>query len=370
MPSVILANVGTPLIWATLFHMTLGNACIGVLEGALLASLYRVSAGRAISLMILANYFSAWVGWSYLHLLVDRNDISLDNAASVLAGMVAVAYAMTCLLEWPFVAGCFWRAEKPLRRSVTASMLVQSVSYVLLIGWYGLASVYSLCTDLTIVPPDQIALPHDVCIYSIADEDGNVYSRELGTGRQRQVYELKSRDFKDCLSFQASESEAGFHKIVALLESGDRNEPKVVDLDIAVHDENCPLSENGRPLMADRFHSPIAPKLGSAYDSPWTINAGFWAAQGLAGENSKTGEQFRFAIEVPFIQWNVRHAILLPGEQVLFQLGTRQVCILDLKARKVAVLCFGHGAVAVLDRETKESTVQAVGARNVLISTD
>ncbi len=349
MTSVILANAGTPLIWATLFHMTLGNACIGVLEGTLLASLYRVSAGRAISLMILANYFSAWVGWSYLHLLVDRNDISLDNAASVLAGMVAVAYATTLFLEWPFVAGCFWRAENPLRRSVTASMLVQSVSYVLLIGWYGLASVNSLGTDLTIVPPDQIALPHDVCIYFIADEDGDVYSRELGTGRQRQVYELKSRDVEDCLSFQASESEAGFHKIVALLES--RHEPKVVDLDVAVHDENCPLSKNGRPLMADRFLSPsrgTASKLGSAYDSPWTIKAGFWAAQGLSGENTKTGEQFRFAIETPFIQWNVRHAILLPADQVLFQLGKRQICILDLKTRKVAVLCFGHGAVAVL----------------------
>ncbi len=352
MPSVILANVGTPLMWATMFHMALGNACIGVLEGTLLASLYRVSAGRAISLMILANYFSAWVGWSYLHLLVDPNDISLDNAASVLAGMVAAAYATTLFLEWPFVAGCFWRAEKPLRRSVIATLLVQSVSYVLLIGWYGLASVNSLCTDLTIVPPDQISLPRDLCIYFIADEDGNVYSRELGTGQQKQVYELKSRDVEDCLSFQVSESEAGFHKIVALLESGDRNEPKVVDLDIAVHDENCPLMENGRPLMADRFLSPnrgIGPKLGSAYDSPWTIKAGFWAAQGLSGENSKTGEQFRFAIEVPFIQWNVRHAILLPGEQVLFQLGTRQICILDLKARKVTVLCFGHGAVAVLE---------------------
>lgn len=357
MPSVILADVGTPLIWATLFHMTLGNACIGVLEGTLLASLYRIPASRAIWLMILANYFSAWVGWSYLHLLVDRNNISLDNAASVLAGTIVAAYATTLVLEWPFVAGCFWRAEKPLRRSVIASILVQSISYVLLIGWYGLASVNSLCTDMTIVSPDQIALPRDVCIYFIADEDGNVYSRELGTGQTRQVYDLKSRDFEDCLSFQVSESEAGFQKIVALLDPSDRNEPNVVDLDIAVHDENCPLREDGRPMMADKFLSPsrgIAPKLGSAYGSPWSFKAGFWAAQGLSGENTKTGEQFRFAIETPFIRWNVRHAILLPGEQVLFQLGTRQVCILDLKARKVAVLCFGYGAVAVLERDTRE----------------
>lgn len=76
----------------------------------------------------------------------------------------------------------------------------------------------------------------------------------------------------------------------------------------------------------------------------------FWPAQGLSGENSKTSEQVRFALEAPFVKWYVRHAIVLPSDCILFQLGSRQVCILDLQARKVAVLCIGRGAVAVLEQ--------------------
>ncbi len=36
MPSVALANVGTPLMWATMLHLAFGNAFIGILEGGLL----------------------------------------------------------------------------------------------------------------------------------------------------------------------------------------------------------------------------------------------------------------------------------------------------------------------------------------------
>ena len=357
MPSVILANVGTPLIWVTLFHLVLGNIFIGILEGALLASLYRISSGRAVFLMILANYFSAWVGLVYLSLIVESKNFSLYDAPGVIWGMIAVAYVTTILLEWPFVLACFWRVDKALRRSVGASILVQSVSYVLLFGFYWAVSVRSLSTELTVVRPSEIASSAAVRIFYIADEDGNVYSRNLGTGQTKQVYALKSQDFKDCLSFQASTSEAGFHEIVALLDSGDHNEPNVVRIDIAVPDENCPLMTNGKPLTEYRWQSPssgVAAKLGSAVESPWDFKAGFWPLQGLSGENTKTDDSVRFAIETPFVRWNVRRAIQLPADQILFQLGKSQICLLDLKERKVAVLCFGHGAVAVLDTDTRD----------------
>ncbi len=80
-PSVALANVGTPLMWATILHMAIGNAAIGVLEGVLLRWLFKVSASRAIAVMILANYVSAWIGWSLLMPLVTvRIEFDLYNA--------------------------------------------------------------------------------------------------------------------------------------------------------------------------------------------------------------------------------------------------------------------------------------------------
>lgn len=62
LPSVVLANVGTPLMWAHALSLLVGNLCLGILEGALLSWVYKIRAGRAVGLMIMANYFSAWLG--------------------------------------------------------------------------------------------------------------------------------------------------------------------------------------------------------------------------------------------------------------------------------------------------------------------
>jgi hypothetical protein len=61
-PAVAYADAGTPLLWASAFHLFLGNALIGVAEGWLVAVLFRQKAGSCVAIMIAANYFSAWVG--------------------------------------------------------------------------------------------------------------------------------------------------------------------------------------------------------------------------------------------------------------------------------------------------------------------
>ena len=354
-PSVVLANVGTPLIWATIFHLYVGNAFIGILEGTLLARVYIVPASRAVGLMILANYFSAWVGWAWLSgLLQDRADLNLYNAWTFIWGIVLVAYVATLLIEWPFVAGCFRGRENWFRKSCGASLLVQTVSYVLLFGWFYLVGVNSLLTDATIVSLDKIPLPSDVRVYYIAEADGDVYSMKLDTGLSEKVFDLNSRDDADCLSFEDSESQKGSQEIVSLLESGD------VKTGIFVPKDACPQYDDHNVLRTSRFARAgiaqgIAAKLGTAFNSPWESNAGYWAAQGLSGENSKTGDYFRLALETPFIQWSVRHAMVLPTNKVLFQLGKRQICIFDPETRKLAVLSFGRGAVAVLEHSSSQS---------------
>lgn len=61
-PPCASANAGTPLMWAGMLHLVVGNALIGLLEGGLLARLCQIPPGKAIGTMIAANYFSAWVG--------------------------------------------------------------------------------------------------------------------------------------------------------------------------------------------------------------------------------------------------------------------------------------------------------------------
>src|SRR5262245_1918972 len=95
-PAVALANVGTPLMWASAAHMVLGNACIGILEGALLSWFFKVNAYRAIAVMIVANYVSAWIGWAFLlPLVISRLDFNLYNAWPRMWGLVAAAYLLT-----------------------------------------------------------------------------------------------------------------------------------------------------------------------------------------------------------------------------------------------------------------------------------
>jgi|GEM_PF-219004 hypothetical protein len=362
-PSISYANAGTPLMWATMLHMVFGNACIGWLEGALLAYFFRVSSSRAIGLMILANYFSAWIGWIWLSgFLGHRDNLNLYNVWPRVWELVFAAYIVTLVLEWPFVVGCLWKTKKVFCRSCVACFFVQSVSYILLFGWYGLASVNSLYSQMSIVPIEQMSLPANIRIYFISDHDGNVYRRGLDSDSTEKVFDLNSTDSADCLSIQKSLSLTNFEEIVVLLESGNFNTPKILTIDVAVPDDDCPRSEDRSLMTRDRFQSPspirsYAPKLGSAIDSPWKFRSRFWPGDGLTGENSKTGAHIRFAIETPFIEWEVRHAILLPSNHVLFQLGKRQICILEPDTRKVAVLCFGRGAVAVLERP--ESTARA-----------
>lgn len=347
-------------MWASGLHLLFGNACIGVLEGSILARVFKLPLGPAIGVMIVANYFSAWIGVWLLSQAPQDFPIDLYNAWPLLWGMVAVAYVATLLLEWPFVALCFRRQEHWFRHSWRASLLVQSVSYVLLFGWFWLPSGLTLYTKMSIVPLDQISLPADVLVYYIAEDDGNVYLQELGAGPAKKIYELNSHDLNDCLSIEKSRN-SDRRMILALLKSKNWGDPKTIEIGVSAPVNALPHDQyNG--VAAMEMFALVSPsegresKLGSGRQSLWTFQAGYWASQGLTGENSRTGEKIFFALETPFFQWGVRRAIVLPTDRVLFQLGPRQICVLEPDTGKVALLTHGRGAIAVLKSLVDENT--------------
>jgi hypothetical protein len=73
------ANAGTPLMWAGMLHMVFGNALIGMGEGTLLAWLFSLPKGKCISVMIFANYASAWVGGFFINWIAGILPIDLNN---------------------------------------------------------------------------------------------------------------------------------------------------------------------------------------------------------------------------------------------------------------------------------------------------
>jgi hypothetical protein len=137
-PAPALANMGTPLMWASAFYLLVGNAIIGVLEGLLISKVFRVPKLRAIALLIAGNYVSAWVGAFSLDLrdpvmFAVFGERLLYNLEWALAASLACAFVLTILLEWPFIAAVLRDQPRFGTRALKASCMVQVASYALLV---------------------------------------------------------------------------------------------------------------------------------------------------------------------------------------------------------------------------------------------
>lgn len=349
LPQQAWANAGTPLMWAGMLHLVFGNTLIGLLEGFLLGCMFRVPRGKAIVAMIAANYTSAWLGGLLIRgAIVKALHMDLTNAWMWFWIMVAVTYCLTLLLEWPFVAWGFRGTQGWLKRSVRGSLVVQSVSYILLFGWYWMASGTSLYTETRIVAPGDLSLPESVMVYFIAPSDGNVYQRRLTGAAEQKVWELRSTNGKDRLFVRPSTLDPNRWDLMARLKTGDGN-PKLVTILTNLLVETAPdwrsTHYEGMPPNFGKVQ-----RLGSAANSEWKFWAGFWPVEGLQASREGTGEQLRLSYETPFGAWTVRNAVHLPTDKVLFQLGGDQICGFDPERRRVALLWRGRGPVAVIDR--------------------
>ena len=333
-PAVAYADAGTPLMWASAFHLLLGNAVIGIAEGLILVLLFRRSGARCVAIMIAANYFSAWVGGAFLLPAITAS-LSLDlyNAWRWLWCMVAVSYFLTLLLEWPFVA--------LFRKSIWGSLVVQSASYVVLFGGYWAVSGTSPYTDLAVVQPSAISLPKDAMLYYIAENDGDVYAWGPGQGETRKICRLKSSENGDRLLLRESRTVAGRWDLIAGSETEDpSSSDRIVSAGLM-----CVVAEP--PGVGLRPGGDV-PRFRTD-KSGWEFYFG-WMAGRLDGDNAKEGRRVYVSLETPFVTWPVHYPTQLPSGQVIFQFGRNQICILDPNERKIALLVKGRWPVVTMKR--------------------
>ncbi|HTD67927.1 MAG TPA: hypothetical protein VK846_15490 [Candidatus Limnocylindria bacterium] len=338
-------------MWAAMLHLAIGNALIGILEGLLLAWLFKAPKGRAITFMIIANYFSAWIGGLLLRgVIVHALPLDLTNAWKWFWIMVAVTYAMTLVLELPFIIPLLRQSERPVRRSLRASFVVQSTSYAILFGWYWVASGTSLYTKMHIVTPTELSLPESVIVYFIA-EDGDVYSARLSSTKPEKIQELHSTNKNDRLLVRANASNPNHWDLIARVHGDDTRNANIVPVITNLLVQVAPdwRSINGNPEPEGTwFNFGAVTPLGSATTSDWKFFSGFWSVEGLSGSNMKTGAKVHFSYETPFGSWIVRNAVHLPSDKVLFQLGDDQICAFDPTKRSVALLWRGRGPVPII----------------------
>src|SRR5580700_7081058 len=290
------ADAGTQLMIAGTLHLVFGNAVIGVFEGLLIAWIFRLPKLKTAMIIIPANYFSAWVGMVFVESrIVQSLHLDLNNGWHWLWIMVVVTYFMTLILEWPFVAWCFRRQEHWLRKSMRANVLAQTASYVVLCGWYWMASDTSLYTKMHVVRSKELALPDNVVVYFISEKDGGVYKRTLLNPAEVKVGELHSKSGYDGLCARPSSEKDGRWDLVAnVIRDGEYvGQPVEILTNLFV---DTPMT---RALDV---------ALGGASNSSWQVVNAVWSID-LRAVNKTTGEKLAMGYETPFGNWSIRNAV-------------------------------------------------------------
>lgn len=341
------ADAGTPLMWASALHLLFGNFIIGVFEGLILAFSFKLSKTLCVPVMILANYFSAWAGGVFLNReITNALPFNLYNAWRWIWVMVLFTYLMTLVLEWPFVFLCFRKNENRLRKSIQGNILVNTLSYILLFGWYWLASGTSLYTHANVVQPSDIGFPKEGIVYYISDTN-RVCKFDFSSRQTEKICSLKA-EIDDRLFARQSIFNQNNWDIL----DTDKMIMVCSNLEVAAHpswnDTNTAEVNGVNKIQGTMWNFGETPKLGAAADSDWTFRTGFWGVEGLQGENKKNSGTIYFALETPFITWDIRNATQLPGDYVVFQLGNDQICLLEVATKKIAILTKGQGPVVVL----------------------
>ncbi|HWB54445.1 MAG TPA: hypothetical protein VG722_09640 [Tepidisphaeraceae bacterium] len=195
-----LADTITSLIVADIAYLFLLNAAIGFLEGTLLRRLF--SGGRrAVWWMIAANYLSAWIGWIALAGIWSNPHVRALLAPApierinLLAGItVLLSFAITLLIEWPFVHWGTVRPRRSIGRTTLATFCVNSISYLLLCLWF-LWTSFTLPFNARVVSLIDMGPFPQGTLYWI-DPTGRVIARDLrGKGGNLRVGQMMQNDF-------------------------------------------------------------------------------------------------------------------------------------------------------------------------------
>lgn len=341
LPLTARADAGTPLMWAGMLHLVFGNAIIGIFEGLVLAWLFKLAKGVCVLVMIPANYFSAWIGGLFLnHEITALLPFNLFNAWHWIWTMVFVTYFLTLILEWPFVIFCFRRQPDKFKRSLWGNLVVNSLSYVLLFGWYWLASGTTLYTKMNVVGLQGMVLPQEGFVYFISETNG-VCRFDFGSRQIQKVCPLDA-DKDDRLLVRASTFATNNWDIF----DSTKNILVSSNLQVAA----MPGWRDADSNRIDGNWVNFGPAAKLAAGSDWNYETGSWPIEGVYGANQKTGETIRFSLETPFVAWNARNATHLPGDYVVFQLGEDQICLFETASKKITLLARGQGPVVVLPR--------------------
>ncbi len=351
------ADAGTPLMWAEGGHLLIGNAIIGVVEGLVIAVLFRVRKRAAMLWMIGANYASMLLGVFLFNSFgpAHLRDYFGDSAPTWLTLHSAVAYhvvgiivllALTAVVEWPFCVAMLWRQPRWLLRSVGACAMAQCVSYALLCSCYVPPSAFSVLTETQLAEPAVFAKTCDAWIYYVSPSDGDLWRIHPDGADRTRVCAARIKDRAARLFVRPAEEGSGWD---LWWRSGRWNMDEQFRLlaDFA----SCPArpEHDWESIYedADFCHDGHCTYLDQSPSRNWRVQVyADWPDNGLRALKARTGERLHLAMATPLLRWTSSNATMLPGDQVVYQLGD-QIVLLDLNERKLGLITLGRGPVVV-----------------------
>jgi hypothetical protein len=368
-PSVVLANVGTPLMWAGPIRLVCVNLVIGVGEGFFIWLFLRTRFWKTLGIMILANYASWFVGEVVLLPFLAQagkgilGDQPLYHVWEFMWYVLAAAFGLTVVFEWPF---CFWVLRQKRYRiikSIVAVLVVNVASYAFLVHFYLGLSGTTVLTKLKQDPSLSFAANPKAWVYFIAINEGGLCRIRVDGSEPQQIlsfqeivncgYEKTKRNPVSSITLELRSSEQSDYWDLCFWVEKPQRAKRL--LNAFTEKSRTPVSQENSVSSNPNQMAELPPAktdyrpIDSLYptSSSWKVHVGGWAFEGLTAIKDNLTKQY--AIELPFMTWFSRYPTVI-GNQVVYQLGD-QIVLLDLEKDLIGVIARGYSPVVVLDED-------------------
>lgn len=336
---LLLANAGTPLMWAQMCYLLPVNLLIGAAEGWLLARWLRVPVLRGVRWMILANYASMIAGC-----LAAAGTLSLtagyvdEDILHRLPWALLVAYLLffgiTVAVEYP-IAARLKNPDSP-RSFLKGFLLTQVLSNVVVLLYFGSASFAGIYTKAKVEEGPDFLKPVPATLYYLSADSTEVRTLRLDSGKSGVAKRFPEPKPTAFLSIRRNEGGGGVY--LTYHPFWEEVQPADILIQSTSQDRLFPSNGLRQSLYGYRSRIDWRPK-----KSEPSASAGSWPAEGILMDRDMIG------FEVPFAFPRSWCLTILPTNQAIYQFNEDQIMVLDLKTRQLARLLRGRSPVVMMD---------------------
>jgi hypothetical protein len=363
--SGLLANAGTALMLMPLLQLLYGNFIIGLLEATALRALIGVRFWRGLGFCILANYVSLIAGLVLFPMFTTRlADATLGapdalNFGHYIMALIVTAFVASFLVEWPIIRLAWERARRRLVLTLTGVLVAQLISHTVMIYFYGAASGFTLHREGITIEPTPHFAAIDATVYYIDRDDWTVQSIPIRGGASTVVAHIEplQRRF-DSRLFALKDLDTGNANLWLVPERWVRKPEAILLAELGPAVERLPAMAPLEALSATQNWETAALPVHEPGENEWDLRMGWsWAAEGVSlRRQDDVSTDHRVAVELPGLAWRADSPHLLPGDQLLYQLGP-YIVLYDIESRRLAIITRGESP-AVLPHGSPPATAE------------